>query len=63
MYLILRTNLSPAYFLLVAVFVLRAHVELDTVWKTLDLEKLILLQKLNYWEMGSQIYISCSYGT
>ena len=34
-----------------------------TVWKTLDLENLKLLQKLNYWEMGVEIYISCSYGT
>ena len=34
-----------------------------TVWKTLDLKNLKLLQKLNYWEMGVEIYISCSYGT
>ena len=34
-----------------------------TVWKTLDLENLKLLQKLNYREMGVKIYISCSYGT
>ena len=39
------------------------HESSSTVWKTLDLENLKLLQKLNYWEMGLQIYISCSYGT
>ena len=35
----------------------------NTVWKTLDLENLKLLHKLNYWEIGLQISISCSYGT